>query len=210
MKYLFFDRLKQKRDQANKYYKSYYMLRFLNNVFTSFTSCFTALVFTYPFDLAYSRKAGKLSTADGNYNSFRSCFHTKIDTMIYYDIPLNQMLEMQKKTGGIALSKYYEGFSYALLLSTIGLSLNMVGFSLIRDKVANGSDNKRSSVPGFFKLLGYTSALTLVTSPFVYPFDTLLRHVQVNGGRGYNNKFDRGYDYVKSLISGKSVKGMYR
>lgn len=215
MKYFLFDRLKHKRDQANKYYKSYYLIQFFNNVLSAFASSFIALALTYPFDLAYSRKAGKL-TLDGNYNTFRSCFHTKIDTMLYYDIPLNKMLEMQKKKSSILFSKYYEGFAYALLLSTISLSVNMVGFTLIKNKIQGSSsqeENKQAksfSFKEFFRVLGYTSALALLASPLVYPFDTLLRQVQVNGGHGYANKFESGVEAIKSLIVKRNVKGMYR
>lgn len=213
MKYFLFDRFKNKRDQANKYYKSYYLIQFFNNILCSFGSCFTALVFSYPFDLAYSRKAGKLAL-DGNYNNFRSCFHTKIDTMLYYDIPLNKMLEMQNKQKSFLVSKYYEGFAYACLASVVSLSVNMLGFAFIRDKLEQKTEDKernwKYSVRQFFKVVGYTSVLTLLTSPFVYPFDTLLRQVQVNGGRGYNNKFESGYEAMKSLILKRNVKGMYK
>ena len=212
MKYSLFDRFKHKRDQSNKYYKSYYFIQFFNNVFSSFASSLIALFFTYPFDLAYSRKAGKL-VLDGNYNLIRNCFHTKIDNMLYYDIPLNKMLEMQKKKNNLLVSKYYEGFACALLLSTVSLSANMIGFAFIKDKVINSKENGNNvkySVGNFLKLIGYTSALTILTSPLVYPFDTLLRQIQVNGGRGYNNKFERGLDNFKSMILGRNIKGMYR
>lgn len=212
MKYFFFDRFKYSRDQSNKHNKSYHFIQFFNNVFTSYASSFIALLFTYPFDLAYSRKAGKL-VLDGNYNNFRNCFHTKIDTMIFYDIPLDKMMEMQKKKSGFLVSKYYEGFSFALMLSSISLVANMTGFEFIRNKVQNSrSDDaaNKYSASNFFKLIGYTSALTIITSPIIYPFDTLLRQNQVNGARGYNNKFDNGFHNLRNLILKWNVKGMYR
>jgi len=140
--------------------------------------------------------------------------------MIYYDIPLNKMLEMQKKKNTIMVWKYYEGFVFALLLSAVSLSFNMAGFEFIKGKLHQQDGNDSSSaekasygsysVKEFCRVLGYTSLLSLLTSPFVYPFDTMLRQVQVNGGRGYNNKFDSGIELMKSLIMNRNIKGMYR
>lgn len=210
MKYFFFDRLKYKQNESNKYYKNYYFVQFFNNVFRSFFSSFIALAFTYPMDLAYTRKAGKL-VPDGNYDSYRSCFHTKIDTMIYSDIPLNKMMETQKDKNQILVSKYYEGFSYALLLSTVSCFTNMIGFAFIRDKLAHKSEeNKEYSIKSFFRLLGYTSTMAFLTSPFIYPFDTLLRQVQINGARGYNLKYEKSSEISRSLFGGKNIKNFYR
>lgn len=175
----------------------------------SFMSCFIALIFTYPIDLAYTRKTGKL-ILDGNYESYRSCFHTKIDTMIYYDIPLNKMLENQKSKNQFLFSKYYEGFSYALLLSIVSCFFNMIGFSIIYEKLSNKVENNNYSIDHYISLIGYTSSLAILTSPFIYPFDTLLRHAQVNGGRGYVNRNEMKLDGLKNLIKVKNIGNYFK
>jgi len=179
-------------------------------MFQSFVSSVVALVFTYPIDLALTRKSGKL-IPDGNYETYRSCFHTKIDTMINYNIPINKMIEEQKNKNQILFSKYYEGFAYALLLSSVNLFTNMIGFAFIKDKLSNNrEENKKYSLTNFLKLLGYTTALSILTSPFIYPFDTILRIIQVNGGRGFLNKIDSGRELTSDIIIKRNLKPYYR
>lgn len=205
MKYFFFDRLKFKQEESNKYYKNYYFIQFINNFFRSFASAFLALIFTYPLDLAYTRKAGKL-IPDGNYETYRSCFHTKIDNMIYYDIPVTKMLESQKEKNQLLVSKYYEKVSFALMLSTMTCFTNMIGFAFIRDKIeSNNRENKQYSIENFFKLLGMTTTLTILTSPIIYPFDTMLKQMQVNGARGYNLKYSNNNEGIKQFMAAKNT-----
>ena len=206
MKYFFFDRLKYKQNDSNKFYKNYHFIQFFNNLLTSFSSAFIALIFTYPFDLAYTRKAAKL-VPDGNYENYRSCFNTKIDNMIYNNVPLNKIVESQVYKNQLFFVKYYDNFSLALIYSTISCTVNMLGFSLIKNKVSknNQEEKKNYSFGSFIKLLGYTSTLTLFTSPIIYPFESILKKFQVNGGRGYNLIFQDNKEGFK-ICYGNRIK----
>ena len=181
-------------------------IQFFNNLLTSFSSAFIALIFTYPFDLAYTRKAAKL-VPDGNYENYRSCFNTKIDNMIYNNVPLNKIVESQVYKNQLFFVKYYDNFSLALIYSTISCTVNMLGFSLIKNKVSknNQEEKKNYSFGSFIKLLGYTSTLTLFTSPIIYPFESILKKFQVNGGRGYNLIFQDNKEGFK-ICYGNRIK----
>ena len=198
MKYFLFDRLKYKTEDANKYYKKYYFVQQTQNLLCAIGSSFLALLFTYPFDLAYTRKTAKL-VPDGNYQNFKQCFHSHTEYLIYSDASLKKIQEEKKDNQSSFRWKYYEKFPIAVLLSGFSTFFNMIGFSLIRnqlEKDKNKENNQTSLAVGFVKMLGMTSALTMVTSPLIYPFDTLLRQMQVDGGRGYMKKYENSKEGV--------------
>jgi hypothetical protein len=198
MKYFFFDRLKYKTEDANKYYKKFYMMQILNNFMCAIGSSFIALLFTYPFDLAYTRQTAKL-VSDGNYKDFRSSFHTRIEYLIYNDFNLKKILDKKiEYNNQVFRYKYYEKFPIAILSSGISTFFNMLGFSLIRKQLEKDSNKSSSSyLYDFIKTLGLTSTLSIIISPIVYPFDSFLKQMQVDGARGYMKKYENNEDALR-------------
>jgi len=213
MKYFFFDRLKYKTEDTNKYYKKFYIMQLFNNFMCSIGSSFIALLFTYPFDLAYTRQTAKL-VPDGNYKDFRNSFHSTTDYLIYNDSSLKKILDNKiEDNQKIFRWKYYEKFPHAIFCSGLSTFLNMLGFSLIRNKLEKDSDsssNKSNYFKDFIKTVGLTSALSMIISPIIYPFDTILRQLQVNGGRGYMKKYEKSADAIHYLKDHVSNKDLYR
>lgn len=199
MKYFFFDRLKYKTEESNKYYKKFIIMQQIQNLLCAFGSSFISLIFTYPFDLAYTRKTAKLIT-DGNYKNFRQCFHTKTENLIYNDASLKRILDNKlESNNNIFRWKYYDKFSMAICLSGLSTFFNMSGFSLIKNRIKEDKNNEINFTNKFCNTLGYTSLLTIITSPIIYPFDTLLRQMQVDGGRGYYKKYENLRDGLNQM-----------
>lgn len=186
-KVLLLDRLKDKSKTFDKYLKSknldIFGTEYIVRVGMTFWSSFLSVVFTYPFDMAYTRIAGSMN----RYNQYvraGDAFHV-IEVQNPGETPKSEM----KAPSRNPFAKYYGGMSVALYQAVLYSTITLTGYQLLHYsmelKNINETMKETNYLIRYIKTFAATSGIGLLASVITYPLDTLKRQMQVNGARGY-------------------------
>lgn len=112
------------------------------------------------------------------------------------------------------LMKLYKGYSFALISNFLYWSITFCSFDKInrfvnkitsKQEIDNVYSDFGSKIAALFTGGALTTALASV---FVYPFDTIKKKLQVNGGFGFEHKYSNGRECIMANL--KDFKGLYR
>lgn len=88
-----------------------------------------------------------------------------------------------------AFTKFYKGFSFALIGNLpYSVSSLMLFDYFYKSGEAKSFEKTDSFFYKYYTLFGYSLIINCLISVIIYPFDTLKRKFQVNGGIGYSNE----------------------
>jgi hypothetical protein len=157
-KVLLFDRLKYRQGAMMKQYeeKKYYIPGFyyITTLLMAFISSAVTLIFTYPFDNAYTRAAANLSY-EKRYLKLQDCFMGNPEQSI--------------------MTRYYSGLTFGVIQTLVHSTITLAGFQLLQSGLfKNDKDNI-----SYINVFGGTSAISLLASVASYPFDTVKRRYQI-------------------------------
>jgi hypothetical protein len=115
----------------------------------------------------------------------------------------------------LGIVKLYKGFSIALGSSVLYWSITLSNFETIN----NYFDKKKekygenfeymSFIKKIFILFGATTLNAILASIFVYPLDTLKRHIQVNSSLGFKSEYNSLTQGINKFYAGGFLN-MYR
>ena len=189
MRVVFFDKIKNYLMPYNP--KKYSGFDYAMRVGTaSFLCTMFNLTFSYPLDLIHTRTCADMSRKDTTrlYKTTFQCFNrTNLDE---------------------GRRSLYKGFEVALAQAGIRSCLQLPIYAFVRDRrpvadteTAYGRFVQRMSV-------GLVSG-SLVTL-LVYPFDTIKKCMQTNGGRGFFNQYTSPIDAFNVIRQKQGTGALYR
>ena len=173
--------------ESHKYKGADYLLRAASAA--SICMALTTLL-TYPLDLIHTRMTCDMSKTQSQrlYTTTFDCFNrTNID-------------EGRKSL--------YKGFEVALIQAALRgvFTLPVYDFSL---KYLNSGDSQ-TLTGQFASKLGPSLISSLLLSLVLYPFDTMKRCLQLNGGRGQSMLYRGFVDGFKKFYSAQGLRAFYR
>lgn len=159
----------------------------------SFLSSSFVLTLSYPFDLACSRISADMT----RFNHKR----------IYQSIPnlFSQIVYEDGFASRMTISKLYKGFSYAIIGALPYHIVSLVSIEYIDKK--NELNLQSSFFSRFRQIFMHSLFVNAFISIFIYPFDTMKRRCQVNGGLGFTSEMITIRSEVTSI---DNIRKLYR
>jgi hypothetical protein len=136
--------------------KKYYIpgFNYLTLLFSAFMSSLITLIFTYPFDVAFTRAAVNLNY-DKSYQKLSDCF-------------------MSNPQQSIVL-RYYSGLTLGIAQTLVHSTITLLGYQILNESLYKVDKDNVT----YLSVFGKTSLIGLIASIISYPFDTVKRRYQV-------------------------------
>lgn len=172
IKTLFYERIKYRfknyQDLIKKQKLKIYFLDFFINFLSATTSSLICLVFTFPFDMAYTRMAAEYNCKKFYYKNMSDSFeitNTQRSVLRYLD--------------------YYPGFRFALLQQFVNSTISLLGYSMLHFLININKNEKPSSINNYKYFIIGPFFVSFIASIITYPFDTIKRLMQTSGAKGF-------------------------